>query len=55
MVMGLEKAKAFVEGIPDADAYLIYGDDDGTSQVWYSKNLKKYIEEQYTPFLNVFD
>ncbi len=45
MVMGLEKAKAFIERMPDTDAYLIYGDDDGTYQVWYSENLRKYIEE----------
>lgn len=45
MVMGLEKAKTFIEGMADVDAYLIYGDDDGTSQVWYSENLRKYIEE----------
>ena len=22
-----------------------YGDDDGSSKVWYSENLKQYIEE----------
>lgn len=45
MVMGLEKAKEFIEGLPGTDAYLIYGDDDGTSQVWYSESLSKYIEQ----------
>lgn len=45
MVMGLEKAKEFIESMPDTDAYLIYGDDDGTYQVWYSESLKKYIQE----------
>ncbi|MCP4309794.1 MAG: FAD:protein FMN transferase [Bacteroidetes bacterium] len=45
MVMGLEKAKEFIEDHSDADAYLIYGGEDGTYQVWYSENLRKYIEE----------
>jgi thiamine biosynthesis lipoprotein len=44
MVMGLEKAKAFVEGLPQTDAYFIYGEEDGTYQVWYTENLRKYID-----------
>ncbi len=44
MVMGLEKAKAFIEGLKHTDAYFIYGDDLGTYQVWYTQGLSKYIE-----------
>jgi thiamine biosynthesis lipoprotein len=44
MVMGLEKAKAFIEGLPHTDAYFVYGNDAGTYQVWYTDRLRKYIE-----------
>jgi thiamine biosynthesis lipoprotein len=44
MVLGLEKAKAFIENLKNVDAYLIYGDEAGAYQVWYSEGLKKYIE-----------
>ena len=44
MVMGLEKAKSFIEGLKKTDAYFIYGDDQGTYQVWYTEGLRKYIE-----------
>lgn len=44
MVMGLEKAKAFIENLKNVDAYLIYGDEVGAYQVWYSEGLKKYME-----------
>lgn len=44
MVMGLEKARAFISGLKGIDAYLIYGDDQGRYRVWYTKGLKKYIE-----------
>jgi len=44
MVMGLEKAKSFIEGLKKTDAYFIYGDDQGAYQVWYTEGLKKYIE-----------
>lgn len=44
MVLGLEKAKVFIENLKNVDAYLIYGDEVGAYQVWYSENLKKYME-----------
>jgi thiamine biosynthesis lipoprotein len=44
MVLGLEKAIAFIGNQKDADAYLIYGDEVGAYQVWYSEGLKKYME-----------
>jgi len=44
MVLGLEKAKAFIEGLKKTDAYFIFGDDQGTYQVWYTEGLRKYIE-----------
>jgi thiamine biosynthesis lipoprotein len=44
MVLGLEKAKAFIEIQPDTDAYLIYGDENGTYQVWFTDGLRKYID-----------
>ena len=44
MVMGLEKAKAFMGEIRNADAYFIYGDENGAYKVWLTPGLKKYIE-----------
>ena len=44
MVMGLEKAKVFVENQKGVDAYFIYGDDFGNFQVWHTNGLKKYID-----------
>ena len=34
----------FIEGQKDTDAYLIYGDDEGNYKVWFSDELRKYIE-----------
>ncbi|MEA3461141.1 MAG: FAD:protein FMN transferase, partial [Bacteroidota bacterium] len=44
MVMGLEKAKIFVENQKGVDAYFIYGDEYGAYQVWHTDGMKKYIE-----------
>lgn len=44
MVMGLEKAKDFVEDLKGVDAYFIYGDEFGNYQVWYTDGIKKYVE-----------
>lgn len=44
MVMGLEKAKIFVEKQKGVDAYFIYSDEFGNYQVWYTDGMKKYIE-----------
>jgi thiamine biosynthesis lipoprotein len=44
MVMGLDKAKDFVENQKGVDAYFIYGDEFGNYQVWHTDGMKKYIE-----------
>lgn len=44
MVMGLEKAKKFIENQKGVDAYFIYGNEFGNYQVWYTNGMKKYIE-----------
>ena len=44
MVIGLEKAKIFVEKQKGVDAYFIYSDEFGNYQVWYTDGMKKYIE-----------
>jgi thiamine biosynthesis lipoprotein len=44
MVMGMEKAKKFIESQKGVDAYFIYGDEFGNYQVWYTDRMKKYIE-----------
>ena len=44
MVLGLEKAKVFVEDLKRVDAYFIYGDEFGAYQVWFTDGMKKYME-----------
>lgn len=46
MVMGLEKAKAFVQRHKDVHAYLIYADAKGNYQVWMSEGMKPLIDQQ---------
>lgn len=41
--MGMEKAKALLEKHPELMAYLIYTDDKGTLQVWFSPSLQDKI------------
>lgn len=43
MVMGLEKAQAFVEGHKDVEAYLIYAGPAGELKTWQSSGFGKYI------------
>lgn len=45
MVMGLDKARKFTEANKQVEAYLIYSDDDGNLQTWYSSGFKKYLAE----------
>jgi thiamine biosynthesis lipoprotein len=45
MVLGLERAKEFIMAQPQTDAYFIYGDEQGNYQVWFTKTLRKYIQE----------
>ena len=45
MVMGLEKAKKFLEQHPELMAYFIYSDEKGENAVWFSPSLKDKIVE----------
>lgn len=45
MVMGLEKARKFVEDRQGIQAYLIYADEEGNLQTWQSRGFEKYIEK----------
>jgi len=42
MVMGIEKAKAFLENHPELEAFLIYSDEDGDFK-YYSKGLENTL------------
>ncbi|EKX88648.1 FAD:protein FMN transferase [Alloprevotella sp. oral taxon 473] len=44
MVMGLDKAKAFVETHKDIQVYFIYADEKGNYQVWMSDGMKPLID-----------
>lgn len=46
MVMGLEKAKAFLENHPELTAYLIYSDESGNNQVFYTPSLEKKLTKE---------
>lgn len=43
MVMGLERAKAFVEARPDLDAYFIYADSAGSYQTYMTQGMERYV------------
>ena len=45
MVLGLEGAQQILSKHPDLLAYLIYSDDKGNNQVWYSPSMKKILAE----------
>lgn len=45
MVMGLEKAKKFLEQHTELMAYFIYNDEKGKNAVWFSPSLKDKIVE----------
>lgn len=46
MVMGLERAKAFVEARPDLDACFIYADSTGSYQTYMTEGMKRYAAEE---------
>jgi thiamine biosynthesis lipoprotein len=46
MVMGVEKAKIYIESHPKLQAYFIYSDVDGSLKTWNSKGLEELIDEQ---------
>lgn len=41
--MGLEKAKEILRQHSELMAYLIYTNDDGKTEIWYSPSLKEKI------------
>ena len=45
MVMGLDKAKALLQGNTRLKAYLIYSDKGNNMQEWHSPTLDKYLKE----------
>ena len=44
LLMIAERAKAFIHGLQDIDAYFIYGDNQGVYNIWHTEGLRKYIE-----------
>lgn len=46
MVMGLDKAKNFVETHSGIEAYLIYSDEAGHLAVWQSKGFSKFLDNK---------
>ena len=46
MVMGLERAKAFVEARPDLDAYFIYADSTGSYQTYMTEGMARFTADQ---------
>jgi len=45
MVMGIERAREFLKGNLQFDAYLIFSDEAGNFRTWYTENLGNYIAE----------
>lgn len=45
MVMGVEKAKEFLENRTDLEAHFIYTNDEGQYETWTSPGLKKLIQK----------
>jgi thiamine biosynthesis lipoprotein len=45
LVLGLEKAKVFLQKHPELQAYLIYSDDKGNYQVYETAGIKSIITE----------
>lgn len=43
MVMGVEKAKAFCEAHPELNAYLIYGGEEESYEIYYTPGMEKFI------------
>ncbi len=46
MVMGLDKAKDFVEARPELDAYFIYADENGKLNTYFTKGMERYLAGQ---------
>ncbi len=45
LVLGLDKAKAFLNAHPEIQAYLIYSDDKGNYQVYETSGIKDIVSE----------
>lgn len=43
MVLGLEKSKKMIESVKGLEAYIIYADEAGLYQVYYTKGFKPFI------------
>lgn len=50
LVMGLEKAKVFLQQHPELQAYLIYSDEKGNYQVYETPGLKDLLTEEDATF-----
>ncbi len=46
MVIGLEKAKEFVQSQKQVEAYFIYSDENGNYREWYTPGLKNYLDKK---------
>ena len=45
LVLGLEKAKVFLQKHPELQAYLIYSDENGNYQVYETPGIKAIVSE----------
>ncbi|MBY0487055.1 MAG: FAD:protein FMN transferase, partial [Flavobacteriaceae bacterium] len=45
LVMGLEKAKVFLEQHKELEAYIIYSDDNGNYQIFETPGIKNILSE----------
>jgi FAD:protein FMN transferase len=46
MVFGKEKAIEFIGFHPEFDGFLVFSDDSGNYNTWFTENLKRYISEE---------
>lgn len=46
LIMGLEKAEAFIKSHPEYSAFFIFSDDNGNFKTWMSPELKKNLTEE---------
>ena len=45
MVVGLERARKLVLEIGGIDAYLVYSDDEGEFNTWFTEGMLDYISD----------
>ncbi len=45
MVMGLEKAKEFIRGLDNVQAYMVYSDEEGVFNTWFTEGMIEYLSE----------